>query len=340
MIREFIFDISKEYPLLARDEIICCFNAEGIQFELIKSTEDVLILKSDVSNETIRHISSRLSMSFSIGELLFVSKPTIESIQEQAKNHPINDKGRLAVRYKNRSDTYESKPFVQSVADVYTKKRSVDLSNPDQVIYLLITPEVVFVSDQITQVNRSAFEQRKAQFRPFFSPISLHPKIARSLVNISEVNEQNMLLDPFCGTGGILLEAGLMDIKVIGSDISAHMVSGTKENLNEYNITAVNMFSCDIGDISTFLPNPVDAVVTDFPYGKSTSLQGESLQKLYTRSFMSIQQVLKLTGRAVIGSAIKNVDPYVSSGLKQVTTYPLRVHRSLTRFFHVFEKTP
>jgi tRNA (guanine10-N2)-dimethyltransferase len=279
-------------------------------------------------------------MTFSIGKLLFESNTSLESVKEKARKHSLKDKGSLAVRYKNRSDTIESKPFVQKVADVYTRKRSVDLSNPDQVIFLLITPKKIFVSDQIAQVNRSSFEQRKAQFRPFFSPISLHPKIARSLVNISQVNEKSTILDPFCGTGGILLEAGLMNIKVIGSDISESMVSGTMKNLSEYHIDPIEMIHCDIGEIPTVMSTPVDAVVTDFPYGKSTSLQGESLKELYTRSFMSIQQVLKPKGRAVIGSAVEQIDTYVTSGLNHVITYPLRVHRSLTRYFHVFEKAP
>jgi len=340
MMQKFIFDLSKEYPLLAHDEVIYCLNGEHIQYEVTKTNENALILNSNLSDETIKHIASRLSITFSIGELLFESNTSLGSVEEKARKHPIKDKGSLAVRYKNRSESIESKPLVQTVANVYTRKRLVDLSNPDQVIFLLITPKKIFVSDQIAQVNRSSFEQRKAQFRPFFSPISLHPKIARSLVNISQVNEKSTVLDPFCGTGGILLEAGLMNIKVIGSDISEDMVSGTKKNLSEYHIDPIEMIHCDIGEIPAVLSTPVDAVVTDFPYGKSTSLQGESLKELYTRSFMSIKQVLKPKGRAVIGSAVEQIDTYVNSGLNHVITYPLRVHRSLTRYFHVFEKAP
>jgi len=340
MIREFIFDISKEYPLLAHGEIIACFKGEEIQFELIKSNEDALILKADISNEKICNIASRLSMSFSIGELLFTSKHSIELIKEQARTHSIEDKGSLAIRYKNRTDTVESNPFVHAVADVYTASRFVDLSKPNQIIHLLITPNNIFVSEQIIQVNRSAFEQRKAHFRPFFSPISLHPKIARALVNISQVNNQDTILDPFCGTGGILLEAGLMNISVIGSDISEKMVNGTQRNLSEFNINSSNMFICDISDISNHLSNLVDAVVTDFPYGKSTSLQGEPLEELYQRSFHSIQLVLKPGKKAVIGSTIKHIDKHATPGLNHIVSYPLRVHRSLTRYFHVFEKTP
>jgi tRNA (guanine10-N2)-dimethyltransferase len=340
MMHKFIFDLSKEYPLLAHDEVIYCLNGEHIEYEVTKTNENTLILNSNLSDETINHIASRLSMTFSIGELLFESNTSLGSVEKKTRNHPIEDKGSLAVRYKNRSESIESKPLVQIVASVYTKKRLVDLSNPDQVIFLLITPKKIFVSDQIAQVNRSLFEQRKAQFRPFFSPISLHPKIARSLVNISQVNEKSTVLDPFCGTGGILLEAGLMNTKVIGSDISEDMVSGTRRNLSEYHIDPIEMIHCDIGEIPTFLSYPVDAVVTDFPYGKSTSLQGESLKELYTRSFTSIQQVLKPMGRAVIGSAVEKIDKYVNSGLNHVITYPIRVHRSLTRYFHVFEKAP
>ena len=77
-----------------------------------------------------------------------------------------------------------------------------------------------------TEIDRTCFEERKVQHRPFFSPISLHPKLARVLVNISAIKRDETLLDPFCGTGGILIEAGLIGAKVIGSDIEEKMIEG------------------------------------------------------------------------------------------------------------------
>ena len=59
------------------------------------------------------------------------------------------------------------------------------------------------------------------------------------------VKKNETLLDPFCGTGGILIEAGILGINIIGSDIDKKLVYGCKENLNFYNINNSARFLCD-----------------------------------------------------------------------------------------------
>ncbi len=44
----------------------------------------------------------------------------------------------------------------------------------------------------------------------------MSPKLARCMVNLTGVKENDLVLDPFCGTGGILIEAGIMGARVIG----------------------------------------------------------------------------------------------------------------------------
>ena len=60
----------------------------------------------------------------------------------------------------------------------------------------------------------------------------LPPKLARILVNLSGVPETAALLDPFCGSGTILMEAALLGLtQLIGSDVSARAIADTKKNL-------------------------------------------------------------------------------------------------------------
>ena len=335
-----IFDLSKEYPLLAQDEIISCFLSESIQFQIISSTENILIIQSELTHEQIKYIANRLSMSFSIGRLLFTGPPTVSDMINLTKNHSISTTGSLAVRYKNRSEQIKSKPLVQAVADVYTQSTTVDLSNPEHTIFLLITNDKVYVSEQIATIDRGFYEQRKAHLRPFFSPISLHPKIARALVNITQAKPGDVVLDPFCGTGGFLIEAGLMNMKVIGSDISEEMISGAQKNLLSYHISSFSMINADIASLPDKLSNKVDAIITDLPYGKATSTRGEDIHTLYARAMASIQKVLKTNARAIIGSSSEDLKIKKYEQLVHHVSYPLRVHRSLTRWFHVFQKRP
>ena len=186
-------------------------------------------------------------------------------------------------------------------------------------------------------MNRSYFENRKAQHRPFFSPISLHPKLARVMVNLSAIKKGETLLDPFCGTGGILIEAGLIGAKVIGSDIEKKKTDGCKKNLDFYDIKEYELFCSDIGDIDKHAAE-VDSVVTDFPYGKATTTKGEDICRLYERAFENISCVLKENGRAVIGLSNKDMLSLGEKYFSLVEKHGFRAHRSLTRYFAVFHK--
>jgi tRNA (guanine10-N2)-dimethyltransferase len=223
------------------------------------------------------------------------------------------------------------------LADIYSKEREVTLENPDIEVRGLITNSTTYVGLKLLELNRSQFENRKAQHRPFFSPISLHPKLARVMVNLSSIRKGESLLDPFCGTGGILIEAGLIGARVIGSDIEDKMVDGCKNNLDFYDIKNYKLLHSDIGNITRHIAK-VDAVATDFPYGKATTTKGENICELYERAFKNISCVLKENGNAVIGLSDKNMLSLGEKYLSLIEKHRFRAHRSLTRYFAVFHK--
>jgi tRNA (guanine10-N2)-dimethyltransferase len=220
---------------------------------------------------------------------------------------------------------------------VYTKNRKVNLTNPDIELRSLITQKTAYVGIKKAEINTSHFQQRRGHLRPFLSPITLHPKIARALVNLSSVKRNEVLLDPFCGTGGILLEAGLLGVQIIGSDIEQKMIDGCKKTLDFYDIKNYTLSRMDIGMIHQS-SSLIDAVATDFPYGKSTTTKGEDITKLYDRAFAAIASVLKKDGKAVIGLSEKSMISLGERHLSLFGVHEFRVHRSLTRYFVVYKK--
>lgn len=59
----------------------------------------------------------------------------------------------------------------------------------------------------------------------------LPPKLARIMLNLSGASKGATIWDPFCGSGVILLEALLMGMNVVGSDISGEAVASTEDNI-------------------------------------------------------------------------------------------------------------
>ena len=333
----YFFELSKEYDSLPKYEILSCLKAEKISYRIIESNEDVLIIDTNKKIDNIDRLSDRISLSFFINELLFTSRAYIKELKKNFIDINIKKNETIAVRYRNRSKSINSLNILKTLAELYSKKRIVSLENPNVEIRCLIRDSMIYVGTKIYKIDRSQYEKRKVQYRPFFSPVSLHPKIARVMVNLSTVEKGNVLLDPFCGTGGILIEAGLLGIKTIGVDIEKKMIEGCKQNLKFYNLKEYKLFHSDIGSIYKYI-SKVDTVVTDLPYGKSTTTKGENICQLYDRSFQSISNILKKNGRAVIGLSNYKMMINGKKYLRLIEEYSYKVHRSLTRYIGIYEK--
>lgn len=334
---KYLFELSKEHHTLPSAELLCCLHAENVPFSIIEKNEDVVIIETCSKENNILRVGQRVAFTFYVDKFMFSCLPTVTKATEKAKQQDVGHNGSLAIRYKNRSERVASQPLVQALASVFTQGRVVALHDPDVEIRAYITDNALYVGHKLLEIDRTQFEQRKVQHRPFFSPISLHPKLARALVNLSGIKEKEMLLDPFCGTGGILLEAGRIGAKIVGGDIEQKMVDGCKQTLAFYRIPHDDIFCTDVGSIGEEVGR-IDAIVTDLPYGKATTTKGEPITTLYHRAFRHLSEILKANGRAVIGMGHKDMISIGEQYFSLKETHEWRVHQSLTRYFAVYEK--
>ncbi|MEK6920775.1 MAG: methyltransferase domain-containing protein [Nanoarchaeota archaeon] len=170
------------------------------------------------------------------------------------------------------------------------KKPCVDLEHPDTFIHFFFLGKKVFAAKQIWK-NTNTFLQRKATQRPGFYPASLDPQLALAMVNLSGAGRGMAIVDPFCGTGGILIEAAFSGRKAIGYDISEWMLEKCKKNIEHYNLKNV-IFS--VGDATRF-QKKCHAIVTELPFGKNTKSQ--DLILLY---FQFLENARRNTKRMVV----------------------------------------
>ena len=222
------------------------------------------------------------------------------------------------------------------IAQQIEGRNRVDLSKPDNEVRVIISGRC-HIGIKLAKIDRGSFEKRKVQFRPYFSPVSLHPRLARALVNLSRVKKGRILLDPFCGTGGVLIEASLVDAKPIGTDIDKRMVAGCRENLNSFDIRDVELFCADISEVGNVVEE-VDAIATDPPYGKAATTNREEIVSLYTRMFETFSDILKPKGYVSIALPRKELIRIGEDFLSLTESYAMRVHRSLTRHFCVYRR--
>lgn len=330
----FIFELSGEHENLPKAEIIACLEAEETEFSIVEEDHGVLVI--DACELNILEMKKRLALTHFMDKRLF----SCEADELARLNTPLEiGEGSFAVRAKRIQRFHEDldlKTMEKIVADNVVGDSMVDLSNPDIEIRVIISKRC-HLGMSLARIDRSAFEPRKVQFRPYFSPVSLHPRLARALVNLSRVKKGQRLLDPFCGTGGILIEAGLIGAKPIGSDIDKRMVEGCQKNLASLNIEDAELFRSDIREVENDIKQ-VDAIATDPPYGRAATTKREEVSSLYKRAFETFKRILRPGGFISIllpdEESIKIGKDYLN--LKE--SYAMRVHKSLTRNFCVYQK--
>ncbi len=212
----------------------------------------------------------------------------------------------------------------------------VDLERPDRRYWLTRDVDgATWLLAESRDVDRSAVNDRRMPRLPFQRPISLPPRLARAAANLARVRPGDRVLDPFLGTGALLAEAGLLGARLYGIDLDSTMVRGALRNLAHLGVRAETLVAGDAGTVDLGAePRAFDAIVTDPPYGRSSSTSGEPMYALAHR-------VVARWARSVVpGGRIVLIVPAGTPPLEDLGRLegfvPVRVHRSLTREFRVY----
>ena len=322
-----LVELSGESEELARAEALSVSMTLDPQAALVESDTRSVIIDGDFDSS---ELTNRLALAWSTCNHVFSGdEEELASILESLE---LNGKTfRIKVKRLGEQTPEEGQFLAKNMGQILARRYKVDLDNPEVELRILMASKI-HAGILAGEIDRSSFEARKSEHRPFSHPISLHPRLARALVNITEIKPSQTLLDPFCGTGGILLEAGLIGCKILGGDIDQRMVDGSIENLEQYGIHDPDIRKIDISDWT----EQVDAIATDPPYGRSASTAKEGIESLYKRAFDMSQKVLKPGGKLAI--VLPDEKHSKVSDMKLEMIQPVRVHKSLTRYFCLFKK--
>ena len=226
------------------------------------------------------------------------------------------------------------------------KNPKVDLDKPKTHIDIFFTEKRIYCCLLLKKIDEY-YESRRSHLRPRPSPISLHPRLAKAMVNLTGTEKGEIILDPFCGSGGILIEAGLMGLKTQGFDISRKMIWKSMVNLRHYGIK-----DCKLGAKDFFkIKKKYKYIVADFPYGLNTAIMGnlrvtrnnrkqikKYLDKFYSGIIRKLEKIL-LKRAVVIFPSYFNYKIFIKkSKLKLTNEFDSYVHGNLTRKIVVLEK--
>ncbi len=212
---------------------------------------------------------------------------------------------------------------------------SVSVSRPGVVLLLSRTRAGDMISVLIETDTRSSCRARAAA-RPFRHPVGIDPVIARVMLNMAGVLAGESVLDPFCGTGSILVEAGMMGARIFGMDSDQRMIKGARRNLVALQPGRAFLVRGNaLRSAATFRAR-FDHVVTDPPYGRSSPTMMDAA-KLLSEFPATARELLGRDGTLCIASpsTIDLSDELTRAGLILEAFVYQRVHGGLGRHLYV-----
>jgi tRNA G10 N-methylase Trm11 len=250
----------------------------------------------------------------------------------------------------------ERREHIETFRDVLgaLTKRRVDLENPDSELWLLKDCRSLEDNDSSTErqitlhhwllkcvkpkIPISATElsiRSDVKKRAFISTTTMPSDRAILMSNLGRVGNGTTVLDPFCGSGGLLVSSALLGANVVGADVDVGVLSFTDKPLPFPNsphrpnrglekVSYVDSFT-ELGlDKPTLLPGldiqsldfvacvlaanhgqKYDAIVTDPPYGIRESQSQMTTLNIVERLCMVGKEILRTNARMVFLEVIE-----------------------------------
>ena len=320
--KKILFLLSGEGTTIPAAEASALVRMRDPSAEVEAAEGRVLIASSEQDPDSI---AGRIAFSKRVGSVVAdgrLDRDQLRSLREGTYRVNVFELG------EKKADSWE---LVSVLADEIDGK--VSLKGPDQEVtvvrgardYLALTRPSLMRQDWVV---------RRPRARPFFHPAAIFPKLSRALVNLSRVDLGEVFLDPFCGTGSLLLEAYELGAAPLGADRDQRMVRGALRNMASFGHEWLGVVRADIARSPVAA---VDAVATDIPYGRASSTSGSNTGEIMEKLLRSAAGMLG-EGRRLVVMHPDTVGVDCRGDFEIEEEHHLYIHSKLTRTISVLRR--
>lgn len=300
---------------LSYNEVICKLSSNRIIFFSPRIVGSLLIIRTSYSATEILNVVSNLAGTLRIFEL-FESSNFYEITELLFSDEEISNR-KIGISQIN-LDNYEESEFTdylkafesKSIKFIFPKKQNhqaVTDSRTAQKLKLGEEGMVVKLKENnfllglcIHKFDLRIYKNEdESRAKRLFSH-GTSPKLARIMINLAGLKQNQIILDPFCGTGTIIIQAYKLGFQSIGIELDKEVFEVAKSN-----IAALTNSNSDIriinADSTGFAINEnIDAVVFEpymGPFLKKipTSLEAQKiiaeLNTLYSKLFFNLSKI-------------------------------------------------
>ena len=130
--------------------------------------------------------------------------------------------------------------------------------------------------------------------KPYRTSASLSARLARGLANLSAVKPTQVIVNPCCGTGSLMLEAAALGAGVVGSDWNKRMVGMTNRNLAHFHYP----FKAVWADARTW-ESKGDVLLADLPYNRALISKSDNTRAILEHALTLAPRAVFITGEDV-----------------------------------------
>lgn len=339
------FLLSGEHENLPFSELRAILEAEGFDYEVLEKLDQVVRLEVDPA--CVEAIIRRAALTRICALELTNCEADMVHIVKTAGSARLDGllakEASFAVRVRrirNSATSIDIMTIERTLGDLILSKvddARVSLRKPDKTFFGILTGDRFVFGIKLGEISAKPFVERRPRKKPFFHPSAMQAKLARCMVNLSRPQIGDLVVDPFCGTGSMLIEASLIGCHVLGLDVQRRMARGALRNLVYFNLKPDGMI---IADVRSLPITKIGCVVTDPPYGVSSTTLKRTTKQLVQELLISVNKMLKKGQRICMASpkSLKIRELGVALGFRHMESHFVYVHRSLTREIAVFEK--
>lgn len=339
------FLISGEFETLSFSELKAILETEGYNYKLVEKLDQTVRLEVDL--ESVKQVMRRSAYTRICAQEILTCDASDKAIAEAANSADFSSillKGetfevriRRIKEYAEKEATMDYERKLGKIIVQNAPNNKVKLKNPDKTFFGVLTNGKLIFGIKLGEIIPKLFVERRARKKPFFHPSAMNAKLARCMLNLAHAKNDCYVLDPFSGTGSTIIEATLIQNKAIGIDVQRKMAKGTLRNTRHFGLSPAGVI---VADARTLPLIGVECVVTDPPYGRSTTTLHSGTREIVEGVFASANPLLNKGKRICIASPktlnISRIGEKL--GYKHIESHFAYVHRTLTREVAVFEK--
>jgi len=188
----------------------------------------------------------------------------------------------------------------------------------DEEYFLFENKEINYFGKIIQKCDYKKLSERDMKKPVRRESLAISPRLAKIMINLSEVKKGEKLIDTFCGIGVILQEALLQGIEVTGVDRDKNAIEGAKENLKwfgfdskKYSLINFDSTRVDLREFNVLVSEPdLGDILKKTPTKERAENSLKIFEKLMVQVINNVKR--KVSGRIVFTS------PYIRIGKRRI----------------------